>query len=112
MMGCRTCHGSISTGREGGGERTASNLSDSNGHQPQRWPVTNQGMTTASDNCDATRLGLGPSHKGPRVALTRLDGHPSSGVYPRKDVRSWRAWGTSPGAGTGMPVGPTVGDEF
>ena len=24
-----------------------------------------------------------------RLGLTRLDGHPSSGVYPRKDVRSW-----------------------
>jgi transposase len=26
------------------------------------------------------------------MGLTRFDGHPSSGVCPRKDVRSWRAW--------------------
>ena len=32
------------------------------------------------------------------MGLTRFDGHPSSGVHPRKDVRSWRAWGRSPGA--------------
>ena len=32
-----------------------------------------------------------------QVGLTRFDGHPSSGVYPRKDVRSWKAWGRSPG---------------
>jgi predicted AAA+ superfamily ATPase len=32
------------------------------------------------------------------MGLTRFDGHPSSGVRPRKDVRSWRAWGRSPGA--------------
>jgi transposase len=31
------------------------------------------------------------------VSLTRFDGHPPSGVLPRKDVRSWRAWGASPG---------------
>jgi hypothetical protein len=31
--------------------------------------------------------------------LARFDGHPSSGVRPRKDVRPWRAWGgRSPGA--------------
>ena len=33
-----------------------------------------------------------------KLGLTRFDGHPSSGVHPRKDVRSWRAWGRSPGA--------------
>ena len=27
------------------------------------------------------------------MGLTRFDGHQSSGVCPRKDVRSWRAWG-------------------
>jgi hypothetical protein len=27
------------------------------------------------------------------LGLTRFDGHPSSGVCPRKDVRPWRAWG-------------------
>src|SRR5690242_2825165 len=32
------------------------------------------------------------------VGLTRFDGHPSSGVYPREDVRSWRAWGQAPAA--------------
>ena len=31
MIWCLTCHGRLSTGRECGGERTASNLSDSNG---------------------------------------------------------------------------------
>lgn len=32
------------------------------------------------------------------VSLTRFDGHPPSGVRPRKDVRSWKAWGArSPG---------------
>jgi hypothetical protein len=30
------------------------------------------------------------------LGLTRFDGHPSSGVCPRKDVRSWRAWGKGP----------------
>jgi transposase len=30
------------------------------------------------------------------VGVTSFDGHPSSGVCPRKDVRSWRAWGRSP----------------
>ena len=33
----------------------------------------------------------------PTLGLTRFDGHPSSGVCPRKDVRSSRAWGRSPG---------------
>ena len=32
------------------------------------------------------------------LSLARFDGHPSSGVRPRKDVRSWKAWGRSPGA--------------
>jgi hypothetical protein len=35
---------------------------------------------------------------GDVVDLTRFDGHPSSGVRPRKDVRPWRAWGKGPGA--------------
>jgi len=30
------------------------------------------------------------------MGLTRFDGHPSSGVYPRKDVRSWRVWSKKP----------------
>jgi transposase len=30
------------------------------------------------------------------VGLARFDGHPSSGVRPRKDVRPWEAWGTKP----------------
>ena len=33
----------------------------------------------------------------PAMGLLRFDGHPSSGVGPGKDVRSWRAWGRSPG---------------
>jgi transposase len=37
------------------------------------------------------------------LSLTRFDGHPSSGVRPRKDVRSWRAWGRSPGAAVRLP---------
>jgi transposase len=40
------------------------------------------------------------------MGLTRFDGqgdHPSSGVRPRKDVRSWRAWGRSPGAAVRLP---------
>ena len=32
------------------------------------------------------------------VDLTRFDGHPSSGVRLRKDVRLWRGWGQTPGA--------------
>jgi hypothetical protein len=31
------------------------------------------------------------------LSLTRFDGHPPSGVHPRKDVRSWKARGRSPG---------------
>jgi transposase len=30
------------------------------------------------------------------LGVARFDGHPSSGVRPRKDVRSWRAWGKKP----------------
>src|ERR1700722_7987118 len=38
------------------------------------------------------------------LSLTRFDGHPPSGVLPREDVRSWRAWGRSPGgAGRSLP---------
>jgi hypothetical protein len=38
------------------------------------------------------------------VGLTRFDGHPSSGVRPRKDVRLWRAWGgRSPGRAVRLP---------
>ena len=40
----------------------------------------------------------------PVLSLTRFDGHPSSGVRPRKDVRSWRAWGVrSPGGAARLP---------
>jgi DNA-binding transcriptional MerR regulator len=38
-----------------------------------------------------------------KVGLTRFDGHPSSGVRPRKDVRSWRAWGRGPVAAVRSP---------
>ena len=37
------------------------------------------------------------------VSLTRFDGHPTSGVLPRKDVRSWRAWKGSPGRAARSP---------
>ncbi len=40
------------------------------------------------------------AYKTPRhpemLSLTRFDGHPPSGVRPRKDVGSWRAWGRKP----------------
>jgi hypothetical protein len=54
-----------------------------------------------SSRPNGTATGRGPfrlrERTTRRVGLTRFDGHPSSGVCPRKDVRSWRAWGRSPG---------------
>ncbi len=50
----------------------------------------------------AAKAGLPPEFIPPHcvtstLSLTRFDGHPPSGVLPRKDVRSWRARGRSPG---------------
>src|SRR5215831_5435444 len=52
----------------------------------------------AATDCDKTPTLVWFQSSCPGLGLTRFDGHPSSGVRPRKDVRSWRAWGKSPGA--------------
>src|SRR5690242_5822399 len=57
-------------------------------------------LITAVGDPRVAILALGPHRRAAQMGglgLTRFDGHPSSGVRPRKDVRSWRAWGRSPG---------------